>query len=52
MAKEQKSATFKWEGTNRRGQTVRGELSGENAAMIKATLRKQGITPTDRKSVV
>lgn len=46
MAKEQKSATFKWEGTNRRGQTVRGELSGESAAMIKATLRKQGINPT------
>ena len=46
MAKVQKDATFKWEGTNRRGQTVRGELSGENAAMIKATLRKQGINPT------
>ena len=46
MAKVQKDATFKWEGSNRRGQTVRGELSGENAAMIKATLRKQGITPT------
>lgn len=45
MAKEQKRATFKWEGTNRRGQTVKGELSGTNAAVVKAGLRKQGITP-------
>ncbi len=45
MAKEEKRVTFKWEGINRRGQTVKGELMGQNAAMIKANLRKQGITP-------
>lgn len=45
MAKEQKRVTFKWEGTNRRGQTVKGELMGQNAAMVKAMLRKQGVTP-------
>lgn len=46
MAKEQKRATFKWEGTNRRGQTVKGDMSGQNAPMVKAMLRKQGIVPT------
>ena len=45
MAKEEKRVTFKWEGTNRRGQTVKGTLSGQNAAMVKAMLRKQGVTP-------
>jgi len=45
MAKEEKRVTFKWEGTNRRGQTVKGELMGQNAAVVKANLRKQGIVP-------
>lgn len=45
MAKEQKRSTFQWEGTNRRGQTVKGSMSGQNAAMVKAMLRKQGVTP-------
>ena len=45
MAKEEKRVTFKWEGTNRRGQTVKGTLSGQNAAMVRAMLRKQGVTP-------
>src|SRR5690554_7869914 len=45
MAKEEKRVTFKWEGTNRRGQTVKGTLSGQNAAVVKAMLRKQGVTP-------
>ncbi len=40
-----KSAVYVWEGTNRRGQTLKGELSGQNLATIKAALRKQGITP-------
>src|SRR5690554_2291006 len=45
MAKEEKRSNFKWEGTNRRGQTVKGELMGQNAAVVKANLRKQGIVP-------
>lgn len=46
MAKNNtKSAVYTWEGTNRRGQTLKGELAGQNLAAIKAALRKQGITP-------
>ncbi|MDF1763517.1 MAG: type II secretion system F family protein, partial [Oleibacter sp.] len=39
------TASFSWEGSNRRGQTVKGEMSSQNIAMVKAQLRKQGITP-------
>lgn len=45
MAKQTKNSAFTWEGTNRRGQTVKGEMSGQNAAIIKAQLRKQGVNP-------
>ena len=44
MAKT-KTATFQWEGTNKRGQKIEGEMLGENSALIKAQLRKQGIVP-------
>ncbi len=40
-----KTVTFEWEGTNRRGQKIEGEMLGENSAIVKAQLRKQGITP-------
>lgn len=49
MAKQQKTASFNWEGVNRRGQKVRGELTSQNQAMVKAQLRKQGVTPTKVK---
>lgn len=45
MAKEQKKSNFTWQGLNRRGQIVKGTYSGFNAAMVKAQLRQQGITP-------
>lgn len=45
MAKKEKSIAFIWEGTNRRGQKIKGELSGQNLATVKAQLRKQGIQP-------
>ncbi|QMV64259.1 type II secretion system F family protein [Pseudomonas berkeleyensis] len=41
-----KTSTFVWEGTDRKGGKVKGELSGQNPALIKAQLRKQGINPT------
>mgnify|MGYP000123562570 CR=1 FL=1 len=44
MAKT-KTLTFQWEGTNKRGQKIEGEMLGENSAIVKAQLRKQGITP-------
>lgn len=46
MAKSNvKMASFAWEGTNRQGRRVKGEISGPNLALIKADLRRQGITP-------
>ncbi len=41
-----KTSTFVWEGTDKRGGKVKGTLSGQNIALIKAQLRKQGINPT------
>lgn len=40
------TSVFKWEGTDRKGAKVKGELNGQNQALIKAQLRKQGINPT------
>ncbi|MDD1506775.1 type II secretion system F family protein [Pseudomonas sp. CNPSo 3701] len=45
-AKAPKTSTFVWEGKDRKGSIVKGELSGQNPALIKAQLRKQGINPT------
>ncbi|EQM66851.1 type II secretion system F family protein [Pseudomonas tohonis] len=41
-----KTSLFKWEGTDRKGTKVTGEISGTNPALVKAQLRKQGINPT------
>jgi len=40
-----KMASFTWEGTNRQGRKVKGESTAPNLALIKADLRRQGITP-------
>ncbi len=40
-----KSSVFVWEGTDRKGAKLKGELSGVNPALVKAQLRKQGINP-------
>ncbi|MCW2294350.1 type IV pilus assembly protein PilC [Pseudomonas sp. BIGb0408] len=45
-AKVAKTSTFVWEGKDRKGSVVKGELSGQNPALVKAQLRKQGINPT------
>lgn len=37
--------TFKWTGTDKRGRKVAGEMGGANIALIRAQLRRQGITP-------
>ncbi|PIA72041.1 type II secretion system F family protein [Pseudomonas sediminis] len=41
-----KTSAFKWEGKDRRGAVVSGVINGQNPALIKAQLRKQGINPT------
>lgn len=43
--KKEEEPTFKWEGTDKRGVRVKGELRGANQNMIKAELRRQGIVP-------
>lgn len=40
------NSVFKWEGTDKKGAKVKGELSGQSPALIKAQLRKQGVNPT------
>ncbi len=46
VKKEEKLYPFKWVGKDRKGTKVSGELQGTNPALIKAQLRKQGITVT------
>lgn len=40
-----KTSQFAWEGTNRQGSKIKGEMTGLNPALVKAQLRKQGINP-------
>jgi type IV pilus assembly protein PilC len=40
-----KQEMFLWEGTDRAGKRVKGEMSGTSDALIKAVLRRQGINP-------
>ncbi|GIZ11641.1 type II secretion system F family protein [Pseudomonas sp. NCCP-436] len=40
-----KTSVFAWEGTDRKGGKVKGEISGQSPALVKAQLRKQGINP-------
>ncbi|RMG34005.1 MAG: type II secretion system F family protein [Gammaproteobacteria bacterium] len=42
---EQKPQIFVWEGTDRKGKRVRGETRTASVTMVKAELRRQGITP-------
>ncbi|MBK6726100.1 MAG: type II secretion system F family protein [Xanthomonadales bacterium] len=37
---------FKWEGTDKRGKKMTGEVRAKNANLAKADLRKQGINPS------
>jgi len=40
-----KVSVYSWEGTDKKGAKLTGELSGHSPALIKAQLRKQGIAP-------
>lgn len=40
-----KTSVFTWEGTNKQGAKIKGELSGISPALVKAQLRKQGVNP-------
>lgn len=43
--KAMRTSVFTWEGIDRKGSKVKGELSGASPALVKAQLRKQGINP-------
>lgn len=36
---------FVWEGTDKSGKRVKGEMSGQSDALVKANLRRQGVNP-------
>lgn len=40
-----KTDMYVWEGLDRQGKRVKGEMSGQNDALIKANLRRQGVNP-------
>jgi len=44
-AKALATSVFLWEGTDKKGGKMKGELIGQSPALIKAQLRKQGINP-------
>lgn len=43
--KAAKVSVYAWEGTDRKGTKMTGELNGQSPALVKAQLRKQGINP-------
>ena len=46
MAKaELKQVLYIWEGTDRSGKRIKGEIRGQSVALIKADLRRQGVIP-------
>jgi type IV pilus assembly protein PilC len=45
MAEAAKANIFTWEGTDRAGKKVKGEMSGQSDALVKAMLRRQGVNP-------
>jgi type IV pilus assembly protein PilC len=44
MAEAAKTELYQFQGVDRRGNRTKGEMQGENIALVKAQLRKQGIT--------
>jgi type IV pilus assembly protein PilC len=44
-SKAVKLSVYTWEGTDKKGAKITGELTGYNIALIKAQLRKQGVNP-------
>jgi type IV pilus assembly protein PilC len=44
-AKRKPEAIFAWEGRDRGGKTVSGEIKAASEVVVQATLRRQGITP-------
>ncbi len=49
MKNNENQDVFTWYGVNSRGKKLEGELPGQSIALVKAQLRKQGITPSKVK---
>ncbi len=45
MAEAAKAEMFAWEGTDKSGKRVKGEMSGTSESLVKAVLRRQGVNP-------
>ena len=45
LDKPVKQITFLWEGTDRKGARHKGEVVGASVVLVKADLRRQGISP-------
>ncbi len=43
--KAEKSYEYAWTGTDRRGKKIKGKIRAANDAIVRADLRKQGVTP-------
>ena len=43
--KPEQALVFAWEGTDRKGNRVKGESRAATIALVRADLRRQGITP-------
>ena len=49
MATEAVQTTYLWQGTDKQGNKTKGEIQGNSQALVKAQLRKQGVSPTKVK---
>ena len=49
MATEAIQTTYLWQGTDKNGNKTKGEIQGSSQALVKAQLRKQGVSPTKVK---
>lgn len=45
MVAKAEKLTFVWEGTNKKGEKIKGESLGPSEGLVKADLRRQGINP-------
>lgn len=44
-AKKKQEDVYAWDGTDKRGNRVKGEIRGKNINLVKAELRRQGVNP-------
>ncbi|MDC0414232.1 type II secretion system F family protein [Gammaproteobacteria bacterium] len=49
MATEAVQTMYLWQGTDKQGNKTKGEIQGSSQALVKAQLRKQGVSPTKVK---